>query len=372
VIVTLPVITTTVTQCPSLTCSNGFVFNVATCSCQCGPGFSGLFCQNFNCSTTPVPDDKVICQNIPCGDPAVNGVCPFKCLCGGSTPAPVTSCSPLSCTNGFTFNAATCVCQCGKGFSGTLCENYDCSTTPVPDIGFCEHIPCDGSQFINGSCPFKCICGRTTTAPTTTETTTTTVTSITTTSTTTLTTTTSTQSTTTLTTTSTATTSVVNSCTPLSCANGFTFNAATCSCQCGPGFSGTLCQTFNCNFTPVPDNAAVCPNVPCDGSDFINGNCPFKCLCSGSTGASTTTTQCVPLTCQNGFVFNVATCSCQCGAGFSGILCENYDCSTTPIPDNALICPNIPCGNPTINGLCPSKCFCGNTPAEQNLYIDFN
>jgi hypothetical protein len=68
----------------------------------------------------------------------------------------------------------------------------------------------------------------------------------------------------------------------VTCSNGFTFNAATCACQCGAGFSGNLCQNYNCAFTPVPD-APVCSLLPCDNSDSLNGNCPFKCLCGSST-----------------------------------------------------------------------------------------
>ena len=65
-------------------CQNGFSFDVATCACKCGTGFTGTLCQSYNCATSPVPDSSVVCPLVACGDPATNAACPFKCLCGGT------------------------------------------------------------------------------------------------------------------------------------------------------------------------------------------------------------------------------------------------------------------------------------------------
>ena len=165
------------------------------------------------------------------------------------------------------------------------------------------------------------------------------------------------------------TTTVVTSCSPLACENGFVFNTATCSCQCGFGFSGVFCEQFDCATSPVPDNAQVCPLIPCDGSAVVNGNCPFKCLCGAATNGAFTAsvpqttsvvTSCVPLACENGFVFSTNTCACPCSNGFSGARCEQFNCAISPMPDTLVPqCSILPCNVVGVNGVCPFKCLCG-------------
>lgn len=156
-----------VTSCQPENCSNGFTFNLASCKCMCGTGFTGRKCEFYDCHTLPVPDSFTLCPLLACGNPATDGACPFKCLCGGTSPAPTTtvlttgvnSCQPLNCANGFLFNSSTCKCMCGSGFSGISCETYNCMTFPVPDSSqLCPLLTC-GDMNTNGICPFKCLCG---------------------------------------------------------------------------------------------------------------------------------------------------------------------------------------------------------------------
>ena len=327
----------------------------------------GTYCERAvaNCASSQPAECGTVLTSAFCSFSSIAIFCPSMCKSTACT------CGIDSCLNGGVFNKASCTCNCPRNFNGNICQNTGAATTATAATTVPRTTV--AATTVAATTVAATTVAATTVAATTvtiTLTTPTTQTSILTFLTTTPVSNITTVTVTTPTTTAgtTVSTSAVTSCTPLSCANGFTFNAATCSCQCGPGFSGTLCQTFNCNFTPVPDNAAVCPNVPCDGSDFINGNCPFKCLCSGSTGASTVSTattttvvtSCTPLTCSNGFNFNAATCACQCGPGFSGNLCQTYNCAFTPVPDNAAVCPNVPCdGSDFINGNCPFKCLCG-------------
>ncbi len=225
-----------------LACQNGGTFNLTTCLCNCPADFTGTTCQTVK----PSCNSTLTCQN---GGTFNSTTCSCNCpaaftgtTCQTAT-AVATSCPPQNCLNGFTFNALTCTCQCGSGFSGPLCQSYNCQFTPVPDNAICSDIPCDGSEFINGNCPFKCLCGG-------------------------------------------SNATVISSCTPLACANAFTFDANTCNCRCGTGFSGSRCEFYQCATQPAPDNTAVCPILPCDGSDYINGNCPLKCLCRGDVSKS--------------------------------------------------------------------------------------
>ncbi len=240
-------------SCGLDSCLNSGVFNPVSCTCQCPANYFGEICQTY------------------------------------------TTCSViLSCVNG-AFNPATCACDCNSGFTGVRCEQM--LTTKV----------------------------------------------------------------------------AVTSCQPLACQNGFNFDLAACACKCGTGFTGTLCETFNCATSPVPDVASLCPLLTC-GDPATTATCPFKCLCTATTTTITTitttttlapvVTSCQPLACQNGFNFDLAACACRCGTGFTGTLCETYNCATKPVPDNASLCPILTCADPVTTATCPAKCLCGgSTPA---------
>ena len=189
-------------------CLNGGTFNNATCTCSCPSGFTG------------------------------------------------TVCEAKSCQNSGTFNNVTNTCTCFPNYGGANCQNLNCSISDPPLCSLFSTAHCS-ILLVNDYCPTKCgkcAVTTTTTVATSVLTTAVTQTSVVTFQTTTSTTTTTSTSTSTTTTTS---TTPANSCTPVTCSNGFTFNAATCACQCGAGFSGILCQNYKCAFTPVPD-APVC------------------------------------------------------------------------------------------------------------------
>ena len=76
-------------------------------------------------------------------------------------------------------------------------------------------------------------------------------------------------------------------------------------CTCPPGFSGTLCENFDCVNNQTPDDP-VCAGFGCSAPvDFET--CPQTCICSTAQ-----TTACTPLTCQNACQFDLAACECVC------------------------------------------------------------
>ncbi len=73
-------VSVTYPSCEQLTCANGFIFDLEKCVCSCAKGFSGNFCEIYDCATKPKPDTS-ICLMLDCNMPIINQVCPFKCLC---------------------------------------------------------------------------------------------------------------------------------------------------------------------------------------------------------------------------------------------------------------------------------------------------
>lgn len=161
----------TTTACVTKQCANGFIFDQVRCMCPCSGGFSGDSCQTYDCNTSPIPD-AAACASVPCA-PETQGLCPYKCFCGSSTPttttttSTTTTCPALACASGFRFDPNNCnQCPCTTGFSGQLCDVYNCATTPVPDDqlgGLCTFQPC--TEELKAICPLKCLCGGTTPAP---------------------------------------------------------------------------------------------------------------------------------------------------------------------------------------------------------------
>lgn len=153
------------------------------------------------------------------------------------------------------------------------------------------------------------------------------------------------------------------------CQNGFVYDAALCRCPCTAGFTGSLCENFDCSLSPTPDSQVagnLCDTLPC-GDASTAGICPHKCLCQLSTTLAPTTTTCAPLTCAYGLKFDSATCSCPCRNGFSGTLCETYNCNLTPTVDSLF---GPLCSVVQIQGcmadsslICPFLCLCQSTTA---------
>ncbi|XP_069989473.1 delta-like protein B [Penaeus vannamei] len=116
------------------------------------------------------------------------------------------------------------------------------------------------------------------------------------------------------------------------CKNGATcFNTApgSYSCECPPGFSGTICEIIN----------DTCANTPCrnGGTCLDAGDDQFVCQCpSGFTGqyCEISGQSCSDRPCLNG-----ASCSdtatgyeCHCRAGYEGTSCERpvNECASDP------------------------------------------
>ena len=159
-------------------------------------------------------------------------------------------------------------------------------------------------------------------------------------------------------------------------------NPSTCACACSPGFSGTLCQYFDCTSTiqdapecviltcSDPTEVVSCPrqcSAPCASASTsitstatitVSTTSPGTTTTGTTTTVSTTTTTvlqtCAPLACSYGQLQNSATCACTCLAGFSGTLCENFDCAST-IQD-APECVILTCADPTEIASCPRQC----------------
>ncbi len=73
------------------------------------------------------------------------------------------------------------------------------------------------------------------------------------------------------------------------------------------------------------------------------------------------------LPCQNGNLFNTATCQCDCHSNYYGQLCENLDC-TRP---EGLSCPvfnKFSCSLSIVRAHCPIKCgLCANLTTSTTL-----
>ena len=124
---TISVVNTTITTTQNnvkkcnlqLPCLNGVKQDLTSCSCECYPAYSGVICENLNCSNEPKD-----CQNpqIYIKDDCQYGTIQFYCpvLCGKcvqvpkqtTTTTPLNSCLIKSCNNGGKLNTTTCQCQC--------------------------------------------------------------------------------------------------------------------------------------------------------------------------------------------------------------------------------------------------------------------
>ncbi len=73
-----PTTSTTITQCQSLNCAYGQIFEPNNCKCNCLPGFSGTLCDKPDCN---VLVDAVECSDglLTCATPEEVGQCPNMC-----------------------------------------------------------------------------------------------------------------------------------------------------------------------------------------------------------------------------------------------------------------------------------------------------
>jgi hypothetical protein len=104
-------------------------------------------------------------------------------------------------------------------------------------------------------------------------------------------------------------------CFPLNCLNGGIFSNVTCACNCFSTYSGSRCETLNCNIADPPSCRSYSTSY-CSASQ-IASYCPTLCgRCGGTTPAPvvvTTPPVCLQtLQCQNYGIFNNRTCRCDC------------------------------------------------------------
>jgi len=159
---------TTISVCQPKVCLNG-LFDYSTCSCVCSSiGFSGAFCDVYNCALFP-PDDG-FCMMVECGSADANTFCPLKCLCGitattstlttttAMTTTTTTTLPTCVCLNGGTLDEDTCTCACVPTFKGTQCQ-FPVDPCTFDDDIYCGSIDCTtASMEWIYKCQLKCLC----------------------------------------------------------------------------------------------------------------------------------------------------------------------------------------------------------------------
>ena len=358
--------------------------------CDCFQNYNGILCENLQCSVA----DPLACSiyvTSDCSITVISNYCPHFCgKCNSTT------CSN-TCQNGGHLNAQ-CACECYQNYNGNSCENILCSLSePITCASFTS-VQCSIPEIYN-YCPFLCgKCSTTFISNSTSKVTTTTITytAIITTSipvSTNISIKTSVPGSTTSTLgtkiNTTINTSKFTTCAPLTCSYAQIQNPMTCACTCLPGFSGTLCQFFNCSSSiqdasecviltcSTPSEIASCPrkcNVPCTNSITTTASLQTNILVTTTAKSNTngitispttpnvvsgftiTTkfTTCAPLTCSYAQIQNPMTCACTCLPGFSGTLCQFFDCSSQ-IQD-APECVILTCSTPSEIASCPRQC----------------
>jgi len=160
----------------------------------------------------------------------------------------------FSCEHDGKFDYNTCACDCFPAYSGPRCEITNCDLEPVKcQLDFSPEL-CASQPVLRSYCPKmcnqpECKCGFD------------------------------------------------------SCLNGGYFYAATCTCFCATGFTGTICETSLAATTPTT-----------------------------TTNAPTTTTTACPqsMSCQNGAKQSRTSCKCDCFPAYTGTLCETLICANEP------------------------------------------
>lgn len=114
---------------------------------------------------------------------------------------------------------------------------------------------------------------------------------------------------------------------------------SNCNCECFPSYSGTYCQTANCNQQSAACGTQFTPDM-CQ-TDIVKAYCPQLC--------QSAICRCGIDSCLNGGVFNPTTCKCECPFNYSGTVCEVASKCGTP-----LSCLNNGVYN---NNTCKCDCF---------------
>ncbi len=131
------------------------------------------------------------------------------------------------------------------------------------------------------------------------------------------------------------------------CQNGGTASGTTgsCSCQCAPGWKGTVCnEGETCLNKPSDPNYPVQPyHHDCNSNGQATGTYPY-CSCECKDGyfgllCDQEINECNPNPCKNNGVCidDVGSFTCDCSStGFSGTLCdqEKNDCDPNPCQNN--------------------------------------
>jgi len=146
-----------------------------------------------------------------------------------------------------------------------------------------------------------------------------------------------------------------------------TFNNKTCKCECSNQYySGEFCEVFDC--AKIPADAKDCVALSCTEKEVVPF-CPKKCLCAPSTTTKVTTTKITGacLSCYNGGILDVVTCSCKCIGGFNGDRCQ---ISADPCNnDDPVECASLNCwtGGEDVLYKCQKKCLCCGNLQCKNL-----
>ena len=77
-----------------------------------------------------------------------------------TTGTTTTACPDLGCLYGFFWRFDLCTCSCnidaGSAFTGTICQNVDCTKAVDTDPGLCPLLPC-GDPSVQQVCPWTCL-----------------------------------------------------------------------------------------------------------------------------------------------------------------------------------------------------------------------
>ncbi|XP_071785926.1 uncharacterized protein [Asterias amurensis] len=164
-------------------CENCGTLDSSACSCSCPNGFSGsdcgTVCENTHnyCGANPGwpkswcdDDHSYVLTNCPalCDlceadqdpgyscDPSTAGPAQTNAATtvAATTQPTATNCPSVTCSNGGTFDASSCECQCSPGYQGSTCQTA--LTTQAPTTA-CPSLTCsNGGTFDSSSCACQC------------------------------------------------------------------------------------------------------------------------------------------------------------------------------------------------------------------------
>ena len=154
---------------------------------------------------------------------------------------------------------------------------------------------------------------------------------------------------------------IQKACTQKTCNNGGHFINDKCLCECYPNYSGDVCQNILCDVNP-PLLCLDLSTKECLNSVALYHFCPLLCgKCSQNTTSThqaittlSPTTIIQKPSCMYGQIFDITTSTCKCLTGFSGKLCEYFDCDSNF--KDAEECILLDCSIPIEVGSCPRQC----------------